>query len=283
MFLPQVVKSARAMKRAVAYLEPFMEAERGREGQLVREGCARHRQGRRARHRQEHRRRRPCLQRLRGDRSRRDGAGGDPARHCSRRGAATSSGCRGLITPVPRRDGRRWRRRWSAAARPAAPDRRRDHFAPAHGGAHRAGVLVIDGVRPRCLAGGERRQRIARSRPPRRPGRGEPGRAGAAAPVQHGERTRKDAAPARADARANRTPIVWHEEDLAVPAFTGPRTIEPRAGRAVRVRRLDGTSSTRGSSRAVIRRSSTIPRRARPPATCSAPPTSFSTRSSPTS
>ena len=34
MFLPQVVKSARAMKKAVAYLEPFMEAERreGREG-----------------------------------------------------------------------------------------------------------------------------------------------------------------------------------------------------------------------------------------------------------
>src|SRR5262249_22550624 len=36
MFLPQVVKSARAMKRAVAYLEPFMEAEkqalRGRAG-----------------------------------------------------------------------------------------------------------------------------------------------------------------------------------------------------------------------------------------------------------
>ena len=30
MFLPQVVKSARAMKRAVAYLEPYMEAEQGR-------------------------------------------------------------------------------------------------------------------------------------------------------------------------------------------------------------------------------------------------------------
>ena len=28
MFLPQVVKSARAMKRAVAYLEPFMAAEK---------------------------------------------------------------------------------------------------------------------------------------------------------------------------------------------------------------------------------------------------------------
>jgi 5-methyltetrahydrofolate--homocysteine methyltransferase len=32
MFLPQVVKSARAMKRAVAYLEPFMEAEREASG-----------------------------------------------------------------------------------------------------------------------------------------------------------------------------------------------------------------------------------------------------------
>ncbi len=32
MFLPQVVKSARAMKRAVAYLEPFMEAEKAGSG-----------------------------------------------------------------------------------------------------------------------------------------------------------------------------------------------------------------------------------------------------------
>src|SRR5262249_45660143 len=32
MFLPQVVKSARAMKRAVAYLEPFMEDEKERTG-----------------------------------------------------------------------------------------------------------------------------------------------------------------------------------------------------------------------------------------------------------
>ena len=40
MFLPQVVKSARAMKKAVAYLEPFMEAEKsgggaGAQGRLV--------------------------------------------------------------------------------------------------------------------------------------------------------------------------------------------------------------------------------------------------------
>jgi 5-methyltetrahydrofolate--homocysteine methyltransferase len=40
MFLPQVVKSARAMKKAVAYLEPFMEKERrdGQQGQERRDG-----------------------------------------------------------------------------------------------------------------------------------------------------------------------------------------------------------------------------------------------------
>ena len=38
MFLPQVVKSARAMKRAVAYLEPFMEAEKAAGGAAARRG-----------------------------------------------------------------------------------------------------------------------------------------------------------------------------------------------------------------------------------------------------
>ena len=32
MFLPQVVKSARVMKKAVAYLTPFMEAEKAAHG-----------------------------------------------------------------------------------------------------------------------------------------------------------------------------------------------------------------------------------------------------------
>jgi 5-methyltetrahydrofolate--homocysteine methyltransferase len=36
MFLPQVVKSARVMKRAVAYLEPFMDAEKEGSGQQAR-------------------------------------------------------------------------------------------------------------------------------------------------------------------------------------------------------------------------------------------------------
>ena len=67
MFLPQVVKSARVMKKAVAYLTPFMEEEKRQlvagGGTAQRPGPHRHghRQGRRPRHRQEHRRRRPRL------------------------------------------------------------------------------------------------------------------------------------------------------------------------------------------------------------------------------
>ena len=59
MFLPQVVKSARVMKKAVAHLIPYIEAERDDVGgaREQREGAARHGEGRRARHRQEHRRR----------------------------------------------------------------------------------------------------------------------------------------------------------------------------------------------------------------------------------
>src|SRR3989454_549186 len=38
MFLPQVIKSARVMKKAVAYLQPFMEAEKERTGRRVAQG-----------------------------------------------------------------------------------------------------------------------------------------------------------------------------------------------------------------------------------------------------
>ena len=62
MFLPQVVKSARVMKKAVAYLTPFMEAEKaelakaGHTRENPGQDRARDGQGRRPRHRQEHRR-----------------------------------------------------------------------------------------------------------------------------------------------------------------------------------------------------------------------------------
>jgi len=63
MFLPQVVKSARAMKRAVAYLEPFMQAEKTASGSVSVRGklVTGDGQGRCPRHRQEHRRRRAGL------------------------------------------------------------------------------------------------------------------------------------------------------------------------------------------------------------------------------
>ena len=68
------------------------EGQGHREEEFQRQDRDGHRQGRRARHRQEHRRRRAPVQQLRGGRSRRDGAGGeDPGDGASRR-RPTSSG-----------------------------------------------------------------------------------------------------------------------------------------------------------------------------------------------
>ncbi len=68
MFLPQVVKSARVMKKAVAHLTPFMEAEKAAmvaAGEVVKaqgKDPAGHGQGRRSRYRQKHRGRSAGLQ-----------------------------------------------------------------------------------------------------------------------------------------------------------------------------------------------------------------------------
>ena len=56
MFLPQVVKSARVMKKAVAHLVPYLEAQREGTGKRAGHDRDGDRQGRRPRHRQEHRR-----------------------------------------------------------------------------------------------------------------------------------------------------------------------------------------------------------------------------------
>ena len=138
MFLPQVVKSARVMKKAVAYLIPFIEAGEARQPRPPRQGHQRHDrdghgQGRRPRHRQEHRRRRPAVQQLRGDRPRRHGAGAEDPRHRQGGRRRRHRPVR-ADHPVARRDGRRWRprcsgrastSRCSSAARPRrAPTRR---------------------------------------------------------------------------------------------------------------------------------------------------------------
>jgi hypothetical protein len=107
MFLPQVVKSARVMKQAVALsatlpgsreegLGPRPDAGR-------RQGGDGDRQGRRARHRQEHRRRRAPVQQLPGHRPRRDGAGAeDPGD--GKREKADMIGLSGPNHAIARRD-----------------------------------------------------------------------------------------------------------------------------------------------------------------------------------
>ena len=110
MFLPQVVKCARAMKkgrRVPRAVHGAGKAAQGRRragtGEQAREGQgqdrARDRQGRRPRHRQEHRRRRARLQQLRGRRPRRDGA--RAIGFCRPRSIEQADliGLSGLITP----------------------------------------------------------------------------------------------------------------------------------------------------------------------------------------
>ena len=136
MFLPQVVKSARAMKRAVAYLEPFMEEEKTgsrMQGTIV-------------------------LATVKGD-----------VHDIGKNIVGVVLGCNnyevldlGVMVPadtildtaaevgadvvglvgadhaVARRDGRRRARDGAARPRPAAADRRRDDVAAAHRGEDRA-------------------------------------------------------------------------------------------------------------------------------------------------
>ena len=227
MFLPQVVKSARAMKRAVAYLEPYMEAEKERTGEQrprAGEDRPRDRQGRRARHRQEHRRRRARLQQLRGDRPRRDGPGRHDPRHGGRRGRAGGRALR-PDHAVARRDGARGEGDGAARARPAAADRRRDDLAPAHGGADRARVRQ----RRPCTCSTPRAS-SASSRTCSTPcargeldieNRGEQERLR----ELHAEKERRPLLPLAA-ARANRR-AARRTTTSPTPAFTGTRVVEP--------------------------------------------------------
>ena len=117
MFLPQVVKSARVMKR-VGRLPRAVHGSREGAGAPRRarrrrprpgQDRARDGQGRRARHRQEHRRGRPRLQQLRGHRPRRDGPRGHDPGHRGRRRRRRRRAVR-ADHPVAGRDGQRRRR-----------------------------------------------------------------------------------------------------------------------------------------------------------------------------
>ena len=223
MFLPQVVKSARAMKRAVAYLEPYMEEEKTRQPHAG-HGRPRDGQGRRARHRQEHRRRRARLQQLRGARPRRDGAGRQGARH-GEGGRRRRRRAVGLDHAVARPDGRRRARDGAARPRAAAADRRRDDVAAAHRREDRARVLA---------AGRARARRVARRRPSSRPcsiptrratlDAREPCRAGDAARAVRGARAQAAAADRARRARTSSRRIRRRSRRRRSPA---PRTVEP--------------------------------------------------------
>ena len=168
MFLPQVVKSARVMKKAVAYLMPFIEEEKLRTGDAA-QGQRQDRhgdgQGRRPRHRQEHRRRRAPLQQLRRRRSRRDGAGAEDPRHRQGRKGRHDRPVR-PDHAVARGDEPRRQGDAAPAVPAAAADRRRDDIARAHGVEDRAALQVADRMGQGCFA---RRRRGA---DPDQPGTG---------------------------------------------------------------------------------------------------------------
>ena len=167
MFLPQVVKSARAMKRAVAYLEPYMADEK--------EGAARA-QGK------------VVLATVKGD-----------VHDIGKNIVGVVLGCNnyevvdlGVMVPaekildtaaeqgarrrrpvgadhaVARRDGPRRRGDGTARSRSAAADRRRDDLEAAHRGADRPGVLAAHHARSRRVARRRDSCRPARSGAPRR-------------------------------------------------------------------------------------------------------------------
>ena len=154
MFLPQVVKSARVMKQAVAHLIPYIEAEKvrsGNAGKAKGKDRDRHRKRRRARHRQEHRRGGAPVQQLRrgepgrdgfGAKDPRDRQGGKGRRHRPVRPDHAVAGRNGAC-----REGDGARRIQTALA-----DRRRDHLEGPHGGEDRAELLRPGRLRARCLA-----------------------------------------------------------------------------------------------------------------------------------
>ena len=159
MFLPQVVKSARAMKRAVAYLEPFMEAEKLA---LEKAGGQRQAQGK------------LVVATVKGDvhdigknivgvvlgcnnyevidlgvmvTDRQDPAGGGRPQGRHRRPERADHA-------LARRDGVRRGRNGAPPLDAAAADRRRHHEPATHGREDRAGVFAADRARSRCVPRG---------------------------------------------------------------------------------------------------------------------------------
>ena len=170
MFLPQVVKSARVMKKAVAYLRAVHGA--GAVGErdgwdLTGQGGDGHGQGRRARHRQEHRGGGAAVQPLRRRRSRSDGSlRHDPPGRGRR--ARRHRWSERADHALARRDGVRGQGDAAAPVRVSAADRGRHDEPPAHGGQDRGGVRPNHGARAGRVAGHRRGVEPAESGAPGR-------------------------------------------------------------------------------------------------------------------
>ena len=272
MFLPQVVKSARVMKQAVAILLPYMEAEKGRRRRRAPDrghDRARDRQGRRARHRQEHRRRRARLQQLRDHRSRRDDAGVEDPRRRAREEGPRDRPFR-PHHPVARRDGSRRLRDGARGLRHSPPHRRRDDQPRPHRGQDSSPLFPLsDGACQRREPRGRRRLVAALAGDPRRDhpvgARRVPQGGGGA----RAQRSRQDPRAARQSARqcaqSRLERLSPHDAELSLGRARTSGTISPTSRATSTGRR----SSRPGSSRAAIPPSSTIRIRARRRALCS--------------
>ena len=243
MFLPQVVKSARVMKKAVAYLTPFMEAEKAAmaaAGQVVKA------QGK------------IVLATVKGD-----------VHDIGKNIVGVVLACNnyevidlGVMVPcekilerakaekrrhhrpqrpdhaVARRDGARRPRDGAPGLQAAAAHRRRHDQPRAHRRQDRAALQRAR--RPRA----RRQPRRARDHQPAQRRRQRPSSSTQhraeyeAIRKTHAAPQAKLSSPSRSRARS-RTPIEWRAEDLAAPEFTGVRVLERlSAGDAARVHRL---------------------------------------------
>ena len=277
MFLPQVVKSARVMKQAVAYLLPYMDQEKREKGTAWKSSngkivlatvkgdvhdIGKSIVGRRA-----------PVQQLRDHRSRRHGAGGeDPGDRQGREGRHHRA-----LRPdhaVARRDVPRRRRDGAAGLRAAADDRRRHHQPHPHGGEDPSELSARTG---------DPRQR----REPRRRRRGQPDVGGGATGLYRGHSRRicrhrrgpcplrgEQAAPAAA-ARARQRPQARLVGRLSAAAPELPRHARVRRlfhPRAHRIHRLVAVLLDLGAQGQISGDPARTRNTARPRAACSPTP-----------
>ena len=265
------------MKQAVAHLVPYHRGRartRGRGGRARRRAAGvgghdrhGHRQGRRPRHRQEHRGRRARLQRLRGHRPGRHGALDAHPGDAPGETGPTSSACPGSSRPRSRRCAT-WPPRWSAglpcrcssaAPRRRAPTPRCGSSPPTAAGGPRRG----------CLAGGGRGRALL---DPAAATRFVAGRRAEYEAVrrEHEERATPRSAASRWPRRApSASPSTGSAAPRRAPSFLGVRTFgRPAARGARRAHRLDALLRHLGAARRATPPSSPTRPWARRPATC---------------